>query len=255
MKWNIERSNEVKKQIAGNEELMQHLSETVAATLKEFGVDLKEMSYIFEPRVFSMDKNEMPEVQIRSHAAKITAIIDDWLERRGSLVEMVEEDKFPRPIPFPGLLDRLRLRDIEEYRLVEKYHIKDDPVPMITDDMLIKNIVGNKELLNTLSGKVFDVLARYDIKFGEEEGCLFTPVVFETPVYAQIVGKINDYGQIRGFGPAVFADPEPQPTMPGVIRVGDGLAVGVLIKDWWWIGIPAPEMLVGLDRIRENVRI
>jgi hypothetical protein len=39
---------------------------------------------------------------------------------------------------------------------------------------------------------------------------------------------------------------------PGIIEVRDQFLVpGVIFHRWWWIGIPAPELLVALDRIRE----
>ena len=250
MKWNIERSNEVKKQIAGNEELMKQLSESVAAILQEFGVNLEGMSYIFEPRVFHIDEDEIPEMQIKSHTAMLKALIDDW--KYGNMVERAEDHDWWKPEPIAGPMDPLRLSMIEKYRIMEKHSVKDDLIPIKSSEALIRSIVENKELLATLSGKVFEILAQNDIMFDKEEGCLFTPVLFETPVYAQIVGKVNDYGKIRGFGPSVFAKPDPTPWMPGVIQVGDGLTVGVLIKDVWRIGIPAPEGLRALDVMRRR---
>ena len=250
IEWDIQRSNEVKKQIAGNEELMKQLSKTVEATLKEFGVKLEGMSYIFEPRVFHMDADIAPEMMVKWHASMIKALLDDAVK----LGKRVDIDKI-KAKPEPGGMDPYSLEVIEKYRLYEEY-INDDPIHTSPTQMLMNQIIGNKKLLQAFSSNVFGLLKEHGIEFIGTEGCVFTPMVFETPVYAQVVGKVNDYGQIRGFGPAVFADPSSVPAMPGVIRVGDELTVGLVCRfPWWWIGIPAPEMLVGLDRIRENVRI
>ncbi len=250
MKWDIGRSNEVKQEILENEKLMQRLSETVADILKEFGINLEGMSYIFEPRVFRVDEDEMPEIQIKSHKAKINALINYW--KYGNIVEIFEEEKFPKPTPVAGPLDPIRLSMIEKYRIHKESSVMDDPVPIIrTSDSLIQSIVGNKELLTTLSESIFNLLEENKIMFNKDEGCLFVPALFETPIYAQVVSEVKEFEQVRGFGPAVLADPTPEPAQPGIIRIGDDLTVGLAIKDILWVGIPAPEMMRALDILRK----
>ena len=129
-------------------------------------------------------------------------------------------------------------------------------------ERLIKQIVGNKELLADFSKTVYGLLERKGIRFAGNEGCVFTPFVFETPVYAQKVAVVSDIKRVRGFGPQVLADSNPLPAinpyayrlrikpLPGIIEGPWGPTPGVILDRWWWIGIPAPEMLVALDKMR-----
>ena len=127
----------------------------------------------------------------------------------------------------------------------------------IKSEGLMRKMVGNKELMNDFSKSVFDLLKNHGIKFRANEGCVFTPMVFETPVYAQKVGRARSLSQVQGFGPQVYAEPAAQAEakikvipFPGIIEFPGGRTPGVIIHDFWWVGIPAPEMLKALDMMR-----
>ena len=259
MNWNVKRSDELKEKIAKNEKLMRELSSTADKVLKKHGVELKGMSYVFEPRVFTMDPDEAPEVMMKSRAAMLTAIMEDLI-KKGAGVEVdsaIDSLKFMKCLPQCGPLDPVTLRVLEKMRITEKIELSDSN-PLPASEALITQIVGNKDLLSELSKSVFSVLEKNGIAFKENEGCVFTPYVFETPIFAQKVGAAESSAHIRGFGPQVYSDPTPQPNIaikarpfPGIIETLNWHTVGVIVDRWWWIGIPAPEMLRALDVMRE----
>ncbi len=257
MKWDIEKSNEVKKQIAKNEELMKALSAKTKEVFDSFDIDLKGMSYIFEPRVFTMSKEEVPEMKMKSYASLTQVAMEDLI-KKGKVPHYYEKVKIPvRPEPIEGIIDPEWLHILEKYRINERELVQDNPVPIKTSDILIKKIVGNSKLLNVLSQDIFKLLARHGIKFGDTQGCVLTPVVFETPVYAQLVGKVNDTKEIRGFGPQVIAESVSHGFKPvaGSIMVGDILVPSVSVDQMIWVGIPAPEMLFAQELLKQQIRI
>lgn len=255
MKWNIEKSDELKETIAKDGELMGKLSNAVDNVLKNHGIKLGDMSYVFEPRVFTMSPDEAPEVIRKSREAMLVAIIGDLYKKRvAEDSSIIAAARVPlHCIPYCGGIDPRTLSVLEDFRVKEDL---DDPVPIIrTSESFIKQIVGNTELLNEFSNSVFEILEGRGIKFEENEGCVFTPVVFETPIFAQKVAVAEQSQQIRGFGPQIYADPTPEPAImvrpfPGIIEAPWGPTPGVIIDRWWWIGIPAPEMLRALDVMR-----
>lgn len=261
MEWNIEKSDELKETIAKDEELMRELSDTVDEVLKNHGIKLGDMSYVFEPRVFTMSPDEAPEVIRKSREAMHVAIIRDLYKKRvAEDSSIIDPAIVPRHcIPYCGGPDPRFLSVLEDFRVKKDL---DDPVPIIrTSESFIKQIVGDEKLLNEFSKSVFGILESGGIKFGENEGCVFTPVVFETPIFAQKVAVAEHSQQIRRFGPQIYADPTPQPALtarvnlkpfPGIIEAPWGPTPGVIIDRWWWIGIPAPEMLRALDVMREG---
>lgn len=259
MKWDIKRSGEIKKTITENEKLIRELSEATDKVLKKHSIELKGMSYVFEPRVFTMDPAEAPEIMMRSRQAMVTAIMDDLI-KKGSEANMdivLDSSKFMKCLPECGGMDPITLKVLERSRISE--WIDDAPTPVsITSADLMKRIVGNKALLRELSAAIFGILEQNGISFKGNEGCVFTPVVFETPLYAQKVAAADELKQIRGFGPQVYADPTPEPAVglrlkpfPGIIDTPWGPTVGIIIHCWWWIGIPAPEILHALDVMKK----
>ena len=256
MKWDIKRSDEIKEKIASNKELMKELGNAIDNILKKHKVELKGMSYIFEPRVFMMDKNEVAELMMKSRAAMLMAIMEDLIEKgKGAEIESALDGiKVTGCLPQCGPLDPITLHILEKIRIIEKIELSDSN-PLPPSETLIREIVGNKELLEELSKSIFSILEKHGITFKENEGCVFTPLVFETPIFAQKVGVAESIQQIRGFGPQVYADPNPQPAIkmrpwPGIIEMPKWQTVGVIIDRWWWTGIPAPEMLRALDVMR-----
>ncbi len=260
MKWNIKRSMKVKSKISKNPELMMALTERVEGLFKEFKIRLPGMSYVFEPRVFSMDSEEAPDIMNRSRAAMLSGIMDDLVAKRaGSDIETaIDVSKYRACLPQCGAMDPFSLKILEKLRI--RKIVDDDPVPIKTSDQLMRRIVGNRKLMQTLSESLFEVLQEAGIKFSSREGCVFTPVVFQSPVYAQKVGTAKGIAEMQGFGPQMYAyaDPTPEPfavrikPFPGIIELrGQRLIPGVIIDRWWWIGIPAPELLRALDIMRE----
>jgi hypothetical protein len=259
MKWDIKKSDELRETIAKDEKLMRQLSQTVDGIFKEHSIKLKGMSYVFEPRVFQMDPDEAPEVMVKFRAAMVTAITEDLIKKGlGAQIEnAIDASRFTHCLPKCGGLDPSTLRVLEKYRIFEGL-IADDSVPITSSESLMRKIVGNKKLLRQFSDSVFGILEKYGIKFKQNEGCVFSPLVFETPIFAQKVAVAKDSQQFRGFGPQVYAEPHPDPWVnlkikpfPGIIDTKWGPTTGVIIDHWWWIGIPAPEMLHALDIMRE----
>jgi hypothetical protein len=265
MKWNIEKSEEVKKRIAEDEGLMTELSNSIDGVLKKHGIALrnKDMSYVFEPRVFNMKMVEASEVMAKAHEAMFRDFVA-WLREKGLTAEGIRREirdmlKWgPRCLPECGIIDPTTLRVLEKIRmvsLVEPITLPGDPEPLT--DSLMRQIVGDKDLLTELSESIFGILKEHDISFYEDEGCVFVPCIFETPIFAQRV-SIEDKSQIRGFGPQIYAGPSAQSAIrikpfPGIIEIRGVIrpTPGVFIDPKWWIGIPAPEMLHALQLMRE----
>jgi hypothetical protein len=262
MKWNIEKSMKLKRKITTNPKLMSRLMEHTEACFKEFKVKLPGMSYVFEPRVFSMNSNEALEITNRSRAAMLTAIMENMVvERAGSNMSVaIDMSKYRACLPQCGPMDPVSLKILEKIRI--RKMVSDDPIPLRTSDQLMRRIVGNRNLLRTLSEGIFEILQDYGIKFNKREGCVFTPVVFPAPIYAQKVGTAGKFSEIMGFGPQIYTgtNPTPEPAtvafkpFPGIIEMQRGrtLLPGVIIDRWWWIGIPAPELLEALQIMRQR---
>lgn len=263
MKWNIKRSNEIKEKIATNEDLMRQLSEEVQEIFNEHNVKFEGMGYMFEPRVFTLEKSEVPELILRSKKAMAIAKIEF-------------EEKDPRLLipdfggllclPYCGIVSPEWLKYIEQLRFFE--HKFDDPVsmgeeiktPMIplpppSSKYLMNRIVYDQKLLMDLGKKLFMVLEKNGIKFTDNEGCVFTPLVFEMPAFAQKVGTAKSFAEVKGFGPQIIDRPTRGqfriPSLPGIIAIDRfGPTVGVIWDPDWWIGIPDPLLLVALDKYR-----
>ena len=259
MKWNIKKSNDIKLRIAKDEKLMEALSSQIATLFSKHKVQLGDKTYLFEPRIFSVDKEELPFLSTKSREAFTQAVISDMFARlEGDYVdELATNIPIFEPeigIPSPEFL--MRIEDLRIYSFVENKRI-------YSSSSLARAIVGNKDLMTALSTSVFGILKDHNIVFGENEGCLFTPIVTERPVYAQKVAVAETAREVRGFGPKVLtvmdSNPLPARTLsranPGLLELkldGDNiLTAGIIIDRWWWIGIPAPEFLQGLRVMRK----
>jgi len=261
MKWDMRKSDELKQRIGTDEALMKDLSKAVARVFEKHKLVLKGMSYVFEPRVFSMSPDEAPELAVKAREALAKAVLEDVIRREGTADAAIDEVlhvKFMKCIPQCGGLDPITLKILEKMRIWES-SVADAPIPVSTSAQLIDRIVGSPKLMKDFSDAVFDVLQQNGITFKENEGCVFTPFVFETPTFAQKVGVARNILEVRGFGPQVYADPTPEPAMvtirprplPGLIEIGRKRTVGVIHPPWWFIGIPAPEVLRALDVLRQ----
>ena len=108
-----------------------------------------------------------------------------------------------------------------------------------------------------LSRKIFALLREHGLQFDKDEGCVFTPMVVESPVYAQMAANKDALDSYCSFGPQVLGAPDldiegamPVP-LPGVIPLDFGDVPGIIFHKWWWSGIPAPDLLRALDVMRE----
>jgi len=262
MQWNIKKSARLKKTITENPKLMTEMSRQIEKVFREFKISLPGMSYVFEPRVFSFTDKESPEIAAKSRAAMLEAILAGLIveEIGSSASDAIDVSRFRACLPQCGPLDPVSLEYLERLRIVE--NVADDPVPIRTSGELMRRIVGDRKLMYALTEALFPVLEEARIRFGKKEGCVFTPVVFQSPIYAQKVGAARRTTDMPGFGPQLYAsaDPTPEPAamrmkpLPGIIEVGGRktrLVPGVIIDRWWWVGIPAPELLRALEVVRK----
>lgn len=277
MKWDIKKSNKLRERIAENEELMRKLSSVTEEVLKKHGIELEGLSYVFEPRIFQMDPEEITEATMKSRAALDAAVSEELVVK--SLGEVsgrsIADSVYLSRLPYCGPLDPVTLAWLEKIRIPniavrnpESMILKttQDPVPAIDlakiTRQFMDQIMGKKELLRDFSESVFGVLKEYGIEFARNEGCVFIPVLFETPIFAQKVAVSKKLPEIHGFGPQVLGTPTLQSTVSqeiessaGVIEYGNVQTVGVTLPRWMIVGIPRPEILRALDIIREvNIR-
>ncbi len=250
MKWNIEKSKRLKEKIANDTKLMKELSERVENTFQEFGVDFKDMSYVFEPRVFSMEDGEVVEVSRKSLPALLSAMFEYISAATINEIAILKYLCLPQC----GPLDPYHLQILEKLRIREI--VVDEPVR--TSVQLMRRIIGDSRLHARLSEALFEPLIERDY-LGKQDGCVFTPIVFPAPLFAQKVAKAKSMDEITGFGPQLydFADVKSSAglgtrPLPGIIEIeSQRLTPGVVIDNWWWVGIPAPELLRALEKIRE----
>jgi hypothetical protein len=217
MKWDAERSAELRRKIAGNEELTRALSESVDGILRKHGVELGGVSYVFEPRVFRMDPEEAPELIARSQRAMEEAVAKSVPGATADALERVPMRCMPRC----GYIDPLTLRTLDKFRTLDP--VAEDPVPIEDAYGLMRRIAGNRELLGELGETVFGQLEKHAITLSKGEGCVFTPCVFETPTHARKGAVSENADEVTGFGPRVLGDPKPRPNTP----IG-GPTVGVI---------------------------
>ncbi len=266
MRWNFNRSMEIKKAISTNPDLMQELSKTVQTLLKEHKIDLSDKSYVFEPRVFNYTQKELPDIKVKAQESLFQSLLAKGISGgiiiEGEVASIADKwDSYVfLHLPEHGGMNPMLLERLGFFRIHDK--IYDDPIPVMDSYGLIKRMVGSKELMVQFSEKVFGLMERHNIKLKEDEGCVFTPIVFDTPIYAQKVGTARQTSKLLGFGPQILADSNPLPAhpslnvlkaiqpFPGIIDGIWGPTAGVIVDRWWWVGIPAPELLVALDKIR-----
>jgi len=109
-----------------------------------------------------------------------------------------------------------------------------------------EQIIRNKELLGELSEAVSSVLKEHGVVISEDVMYVLSPIVYKKPTFAH---EMFMSASPSKFAPMVFADPTPEPAR------------------WLWAsavyspviplppptpldGIPAPELLYALDKLR-----
>lgn len=257
MEWDINETEKLKNTIVEDEELMTQLSKGVADVLKKHGVNMGNMSYVFEPQVFTTTPKEAPKFKINSEKATAVAVL-----KRNPIKTTIPV----LPQPISGPINAEIYNELKKLRLSTNImKSTPDPVPpkILDSEDLIKQIVNNTKLIEELNSIIFGTLKNKGITFNETKGCVFTPAVFEKPTHAQIAGTLKEVKQVRGFGPKVHAEPAISSIMrkkpfPGIIESkltssatkSKYTMPGVMIDQQWWIGIPAVEILNALDSIR-----
>jgi hypothetical protein len=251
MKWNIERSNAIKMSIAQDKDLMKALSLKIEALFDKHQIKLGKNTYLFEPRVFTYDATELPEIMLKSREALAQHTLSDFFARGEGHYWEESAIKIPKD-PLEGIYPKEYLVAIEKLRIADFARTE----AIRNSAQLARSIAGNKVLMNELTEAIFPLLEEHKINFGRNESLVFVPMVAETPPYAQKVGVAKNAFAVRGFGPQVLsgADRQTDLVQPGVIEIvtanGTFLTPGIIAWRWWWIGIPSPELLHGLEVIR-----
>ncbi len=259
MRWNIKKSEELKLKIATNEPLMRKLGETVAQVMEKFDVGLEGMCYVFEPRIFTYDQNDFVDIRLKGRDSFLEDLAR-YLKTKVSFTEDIFDYIYipKRCVPECGILDPWSLKILEKLRIGDGGGA--DESAFLWHDAplaLMRQIVGNKELLEELSERIFSALREFKIVFKDNEGCVFTPMAVETPVYAQRVASKESANSFCSFGPQVLGAPDVDidgvmsVPLAGIVALEARDVPGIIFHKWWWIGIPAPELLRALDVIRE----
>jgi hypothetical protein len=215
MKELTERSRELQDNILRNQALLRDLSERVAQVLKG-QVELPEDTmYLFVPKVYRRPLF-LPEVYMTA----------------------IDPDLFPWPQPFPGPLDPWIVHILEKERLPTAGK-RADPTPEPATPLQAQ-ILGNPALFVALSEGIAEVLARHGVTLGPDETYGFAAVTMRRPIFS---------GEVQS---PVIPIPPPRPTLTRW-RTWHGAQEQLRIPRWFE-GIPVPELLVELDRMRLGAR-
>lgn len=246
------RTASIAEKISGNVDLMRVLSVEIDTLFKRHDIKLDRLTYVFEPVVFVLNKDSIQSLATtgaNTEGDDMAGILADL----GRKFDFEIESK-PDRTPLCGPLNPEVLDILDKIRIADVKRLKADKIR--TSDDLIRRILGDAGLMSDLSRSIFKILNEYGIKLAADEGCVFVPKLFNPPVYAQ---KISSEAVIAEFDPAIFAGPTPQPaislklkrSLAGIIDFPWGHTPGII--DWprWRVGIPAPDLLVALDKLRE----
>lgn len=221
MKVLPKRSEELQQAIVRNQKLLDNLSNRIAEVLKENGIKLADdYTYVFVPQVYRKPVFR-PEIYIAA-SSRIP---------------------FP-PIGVAGPLDPQFAVIINKDR-ISKATIN-APVSEPGLPSLRKDILKNPDLFLALSESIAEIFSKHNIKFSVDETFAFIPLVVEKPFFE---------GQLT-------ADESlPIKSAHSLLRAGmdkNWPQLQVESFDWDSIfdpgviidGIPAPEILVALERQR-----
>jgi len=220
MEERIERSQKLRETILRNKKLLAELSEKISIILKKHEVKLREgQTYVFVPHVFIKPLFK-PEIFIRPDPEPAFP----WWWRRW----------WPcRGRPLCGIIGPDILEILKEYRISEE---------VVKAEGLREQILGNSVLLAELSEAVSGVLKAQGVTFEKDETFVFSAHEFSKPI----------------FEPELFKD-DPVPIVPP--RADDPIPLGIRAAEELLIfrprpfpGIPAPEILQILERIRIRYR-
>lgn len=221
MREKIEDSRELRDRILRDKELLRDLSEKIAEILKgkvELGED---EAYTFVPFVY-----EKPVFAPEIFAGPV---------RR---VGKTELPPWWWPWWWKGLPAPEILQHLEKYRVTESTAEPDMP--------LGEQILGNKELLHELSETVSSVLKEHGVAISEDVTYVFSPIVYKKPTFAHEMFMDVTPSQ---FAATIAADPTPEPAIASaiVLKASESASIGIVTPI---DGIPAPELLYALDKLR-----
>ncbi len=229
MKEKIEDSRELRDRILRDKELLRDLSEKIGEILKgkvEIGED---EAYTFVPFVYEKPVFA-PEIFAGPVRRVGKTVLPSW---------------WWIGLPAPDFL-----RHLEKYRVTE-----------LTPELAMplgEQIIRNKELLGELSEVVSNVLKEHGVVISEDVTYMFSPVVYKKPTFAhEMFMRVSP----SKFEAMVSAGPTPEPSSPAVVV--DPTPEPAIIAarhtasesvSWRTItpidGIPAPELLYALDKLR-----
>ena len=222
MKVLPERSEELQQAIVRNQELLKNLSNRIAEVLKKNGIKLADdYTYVFVPQVYRKPVFR-PEIYIASSSLK----------------------PFP-PIGVAGPLDPQFAVIINNDR-IRTVTTKKDPTPEPALPSLRKDILKNPDLFLALSESIAEIFSHHNIKFNTDETFAFIPLVVKRPLFE---------GQLAA------DDPVPVTSAHSLVTaVIDNPWAQLQVDSFDWDsvfdpgviinGIPAPEILVALERQR-----
>ncbi|MDY6930921.1 MAG: hypothetical protein SVJ22_03265 [Halobacteriota archaeon] len=227
MKEKIENSEELRDRILSDKKLLSHLSDKISEVLKgkvKIGEDesytfvpVVQKKPVFAPEIFGRPYNDRERIIYRPPW---------WWPWIG--------------IPAPDVLIYM-----------EKHRIKDEMIKDTDKKPLKEQILRNKELLGELSETVAGVLKEHGVVISEEVSYVFSPVVYKTPTFAhEMFMDVSCLNHEMTMASKVIAyeGPTPQPSILSAREIiSEDLAKRIVMPI---DGIPAPELLYALDKLR-----
>lgn len=207
------RSRALQDSILRNQALLGELSERIAQVL-DGRVELpQDQAYVFVPRVYRRPLF-LPEI----------------------FMAAVDTDRFPFPRPMPGPYDPWIVKILDKERLTLSQVAGPDPTPWKD---LRAQILADRVLFADLSDAIAETLEKHGIALDADETYAFEAVMGAKPLFSS----------------QLSATPLPLPKPrrglhPGMAAHAQAQQVEVDFVTPWDKGIPAPEILVALERLR-----
>jgi hypothetical protein len=208
------RSQELQDSILRNQALLGELSERIAQVLDGKVKMPEDQAYVFVPRVYRRPLF-LPEI----------------------FMAAVDTDRFPFPRPEPGPYDPWIVKILDKERLAVSPVADPDPTPWKD---LREQILADRVLFADLSDAIAETLEKHGIALDADETYAFEAVMGPKPLFSSQLSAlpIPLPRPRRGLHPGMAAHAHVQQQ------------VGVHFVTPWDKGIPAPEILVALERLR-----
>lgn len=137
---------------------------------------------------------------------------------------------FPIPIPFPGPLDPWIVKILDTQRLAGAEAMKPQPDPWHS---LRDRILGDQALLGALSQRISEILTAHGVTLNADETFAFEAQVVERPLFAF----------------QAVATPITLPRGAALSGVSSSAIEAIVLRRWHG-GVPPPEILAELERMR-----